>query len=144
MAALVLSVAGSAAGAVFGPAGALAGRIAGALAGNLIDQSLFGSTSRTVVGPRLADLDVMASTEGAPIPRVYGRARASFSSEGTRYSEMRAIKQDMAARRFSDIPDRIRSMKRLWTTPSVRGVALRREQEARLFEKGLVDLKALA
>ena len=28
-------------------------------------------------GPRLADLDVMASTEGAPIPRVYGRARLS-------------------------------------------------------------------
>ena len=26
-------------------------------------------------GPRLSDLDVMASTEGAPIPRVYGRAR---------------------------------------------------------------------
>ena len=26
-------------------------------------------------GPRLADLEVMASTEGAPIPRVYGRAR---------------------------------------------------------------------
>lgn len=77
MAALVLSVAGSAAGAVFGPAGALAGRIAGALAGNVIDQSLFGSSSRTVVGPRLADLDVMASTEGAPIPRVYGRARLS-------------------------------------------------------------------
>jgi hypothetical protein len=30
-----------------------------------------------VDGPRLADLEVMASTEGAPIPRVYGRARLS-------------------------------------------------------------------
>jgi hypothetical protein len=76
MAALVLSVAGGAAGAVFGPAGAIAGRIAGALAGNLIDQSLFPA-SRSVQGPRLADLDVMASTEGAPIPRIYGRARLS-------------------------------------------------------------------
>jgi len=75
MAALVLSVAGGAAGAVFGPAGAIAGRIVGALAGNLIDQALFGSTARSVTGPRLADLDVMASTEGAPIPRLYGRAR---------------------------------------------------------------------
>ena len=28
-------------------------------------------------GPRLADLSVMASTQGAPIPRVYGRARLS-------------------------------------------------------------------
>ena len=78
MASLVLSVAGGAAGAVFGPAGAIAGRIAGALAGNLIDRSLFAQdTSRSVQGPRLADLDVMASTEGAPIPRVYGRARLS-------------------------------------------------------------------
>ncbi len=76
MAALVLSVAGGAAGAVFGPAGAIAGRIAGALVGNLIDQSMF-PTTRDVQGPRLADLDVMASTEGAPIPRVYGRARLS-------------------------------------------------------------------
>jgi len=78
MAALVLSVAGGAAGAVFGPAGAIAGRIAGALVGNFIDRSLFAQdSSRSVQGPRLADLDVMASTEGAPIPRVYGRARLS-------------------------------------------------------------------
>jgi hypothetical protein len=75
MAALVLSVAGAAAGSVFGPAGAIAGRIAGALVGSIIDQKLFGPGDQNVVGPRLADLDVMASTEGAPIPRVYGRAR---------------------------------------------------------------------
>jgi hypothetical protein len=75
MAALVLSVAGAAAGAVFGPAGAIVGRIAGALVGNIIDQKLFGPGDQNVIGPRLADLDVMASTEGAPIPRVYGRAR---------------------------------------------------------------------
>src|SRR5438309_9556250 len=75
MAALVLSVAGAAAGAVFGPAGAIVGRIAGALVGNVIDRKLFGPGDQNVVGPRLADLDVMVSTEGAPIPRVYGRAR---------------------------------------------------------------------
>jgi hypothetical protein len=76
MAALVLSVAGAAiGGAVFGLAGAIAGRIVGAIGGNLIDQSLFGGGERNLQGPRLADLDVMASTEGAPIPRVYGRAR---------------------------------------------------------------------
>lgn len=77
MAALVLSVAGGAAGALFGPAGAIAGRLAGALIGNAVDRKLFGPGNRTIVGPRLADLDVMASTEGAPIPRVYGRARLS-------------------------------------------------------------------
>ena len=77
MAALVLSVAGAAAGkAVFGPTGAIAGRLIGALAGNAIDRALFGSRQEIAQeGPRLADLAVMASTEGAPIPRVYGRAR---------------------------------------------------------------------
>ena len=79
MAALLLSVAGAAAGgAVFGPIGAIAGRIVGALAGNVIDHALLSpNTARAVEGPRLSDLDVMASTEGAPIPRLYGRARLS-------------------------------------------------------------------
>src|SRR5262245_66116822 len=79
MAALVLSVAGAAAGkAVFGPAGAIAGRLIGALAGNAIDRALFSSRREvSQEGPRLADLEVMASTEGAPIPRVYGRVRLS-------------------------------------------------------------------
>lgn len=75
MAALLLSAAGASVGRVFGPAGAIAGRLAGALAGNAIDQALFGGRERNVTGPRLSDLEVMASTDGAPIPRVYGRAR---------------------------------------------------------------------
>jgi hypothetical protein len=78
MAALALSIAGSAAGgAIFGPTGAIAGRLIGALAGNAIDQVLFGHHERSLEGPRLGDLEVMASTDGAPIPRVYGRARLS-------------------------------------------------------------------
>lgn len=77
MAALVLSMAGAAAGqSVFGAGGAVAGRLVGAFAGNAIDQALFAANAtRSLDGPRLADLDVMASTEGAPIPHVYGRAR---------------------------------------------------------------------
>ncbi|MBI3433523.1 MAG: glycoside hydrolase/phage tail family protein [Proteobacteria bacterium] len=80
MASLLLSAAGSAiGGAVFGPVGAFAGRLAGALAGNAIDHALVGggNRERRIEGPRLADLDVMASTEGAPIARLYGRARLS-------------------------------------------------------------------
>ena len=75
MASLVLSMAGASAGkAVFGAGGAIAGR----LVGNAIDQALFAThASRAVEGPRVSDLEVMASTEGAPIPRVYGRARLS-------------------------------------------------------------------
>lgn len=78
MATLILAAAGQALGAAagFGGFGAILGKAAGALAGGLVDQSLFGST-RTIEGARLKDLEVQASTEGASLPKVYGRVRLS-------------------------------------------------------------------
>ncbi|MCC7272510.1 MAG: glycoside hydrolase TIM-barrel-like domain-containing protein, partial [Alphaproteobacteria bacterium] len=77
MASLLLSFAGAAAGgALFGPMGAIAGRLAGALAGNVIDRVLL-TGGQQAEGPRRSDLDVTASTEGAPIPRLYGRGRVA-------------------------------------------------------------------
>lgn len=84
MATLVLSSVGSALGSALLPSGlsffgttisgaALGGAI-GAGIGSYVDAQLFGS-SANAQGPRLDDLHVMASTEGAPIPRLYGRAR---------------------------------------------------------------------
>jgi phage tail tape-measure protein len=72
MAALVLSIAGAAAGSSkIGPVGAIVGRLVGAVAGNVIDQALFGARRQaSFEGPRLSDLIVMASTEGAAVPRV--------------------------------------------------------------------------
>lgn len=81
--------------------------------------------------------------KGVLLSLVYNRG-ASFSQPGPRYAEMRAIRADMAARRFADIPRQLRGMKRLWTAASVRGVAIRREQEARLFERGLSERKIAA
>ena len=87
MATLALAAAGAAAGSALLPSGitllgatiggATIGAQVGALAGSFVDQALFGASgqSRTFTGPRLSDLRVTASTEGAPIPRVYGRAR---------------------------------------------------------------------
>ncbi len=78
MAALLLSFAGASLGGALGPAGMIGGRLVGALAGGVIDRALFGGNVRkNIEGPRLKDLDVMGSTEGAPIARVYGRARIS-------------------------------------------------------------------
>ena len=74
MATLVLAAAGGAIGGLFGGVGAMIGQAAGGIAGALIDQALIGS-GRSVTGSRLTDLDVQSSTEGEPIPRVYGRAR---------------------------------------------------------------------
>jgi hypothetical protein len=78
MATLVLQAAGAAVGGlVGGPFGAMAGRALGGLAGAAIDTSLLAGREkpRFVEGPRLTEMPGLTSTEGAPIPRVYGRAR---------------------------------------------------------------------
>lgn len=87
MATLALTALGSAVGSSVLPAGfsllgstitgATIGGQIGALAGSFIDQELFGTSGDTkpIEGPRLRDLHVTASTEGAPIPKLYGRAR---------------------------------------------------------------------
>jgi hypothetical protein len=76
MATVVLQYAGAAVGTFLGgPVGGIIGRAAGAIAGNIIDQRLFGPGTKRVEGPRLGDLRVMASEEGAPIPALWGRMR---------------------------------------------------------------------
>lgn len=87
MATLALAAVGAAVGSTLLPAGftvlgatlsgAAIGAQIGAFAGSYVDQSLFGAMGggQTIKGPRLSDLHVTASTEGAPIPRVYGHAR---------------------------------------------------------------------
>jgi hypothetical protein len=89
MATLALAVAGAAAGSALLPTGltvlgatitgATIGSQIGALAGSFLDQALFAPSgqTRSYEGPRLSELRVTASTEGAPIPRLYGRARLS-------------------------------------------------------------------
>ncbi len=84
MATLALAVAGAAVGSAVLPAGvtvlgatitgAAIGSQIGAFAGSVIDQALLGD-NRPLEGPRLSELQITASTEGAAIPRVYGRAR---------------------------------------------------------------------
>ncbi|MCS0494176.1 glycoside hydrolase/phage tail family protein [Ancylobacter sp. MQZ15Z-1] len=77
MATLLLGAAGAAVGgALLGPIGAVAGRAIGALGGAALDNMLF-TRGRRIEGPRLDDIGTMTSTEGAPIPRLYGRARLS-------------------------------------------------------------------
>ncbi len=87
MATLALGALGAAAGSALLPAGlsvlgttltgAAIGTQVGALAGHVVDQALFGASGRqrVVDGPRLSDVRITSSTEGAPIPRLYGRAR---------------------------------------------------------------------
>jgi hypothetical protein len=78
MATLLLQVAGAALGtALGGPVGGVIGQALGGIAGAQIDGALLagGGGARIVEGPRLREIGGLASTEGAPIPRAYGRAR---------------------------------------------------------------------
>ncbi len=76
MATLLLGAAGRALGAAFlGPFGALIGGGIGALAGNVVDQTLFGGRGGQAAGSRLTSVDITASTEGSPIPVLWGRSR---------------------------------------------------------------------
>lgn len=74
--------------------------------------------------------------KGVLVSLAYNRG-ASFDKDGDRYTEMRAIKIHMSQRDFGKIPAELRSMKRLWPMQSMRGLVLRREHEAQLFEQGL-------
>ena len=83
MASLVLSAAGQALGesllgnAVLGGllTGAQVGGLLGAAAGMEIDAALMPGRTVNRTGPRLSDIAITASTEGAPIPRLFGRMR---------------------------------------------------------------------
>jgi hypothetical protein len=76
---------------------------------------------------------------GALVSLVYNRGPRmsdSLHDPGDR-TEMRAIRDAVAAGRFADIPAQLRSMQRLW--PVGNGVRDRREREAQLFEAGLAQ-----
>src|SRR5262249_44705866 len=89
----------------------------------------------SVVEASLSNTNLLSADRlGALVSLTYNRG-ASFSSSGDRYREMRAIKADMQAKAFSEVPTQIRSMERLW--PTVAGLRIRREREAQLFEAGL-------
>lgn len=79
MATLLLQVAGAALGsALGGPVGGVIGQALGGLAGATIDQAWMGGAgggNKVVDGPRLKEVNGLAATEGAAIPRLYGRAR---------------------------------------------------------------------
>jgi len=87
MASLVLGIAGSAIGpSIFGAGfslfgatitGAEIGGALGTIIGTELDNLLAPGTHITRKSPRLSDVNIQASTEGAAVPRVYGRMRVA-------------------------------------------------------------------
>lgn len=73
MATLALSLAGQVVGgALGGPIGATIGRALGALAGSAVDSMLFAEKPAPAAG---ADIRLQGSSEGGPVPRLYGWGR---------------------------------------------------------------------
>ncbi len=73
---------------------------------------------------------------GALVSLIYNRG-AQIAKTGRR-KEMYEIRELMRSRNFSDIPDRIRAMKRIWEgDKDAVGLLRRRDAEAALFEIGL-------
>lgn len=79
---------------------------------------------------------------GVLVGLAYNRGAGGFDAAGDRYTEMRAIKADMAERAFSAVPSSLRSMVRLW--PTVAGLRARREAEAKLWESGMAEAANVA
>ena len=103
MATIVLQAAGAAIGtALGGPVGGILGRAAGALAGSAIDARLFGPGDTRVEGPRLDAARFLDSREGAPLPRLYGRARLSGQLIwATRFEEETLVESETAGGKAS-------------------------------------------
>lgn len=80
MASVLLTAAGSALGAAVPGIGFLAGPALGLMGGQLgasLDASLGLTTARNAQGPRLENLRVLDSREGAPLPLIYGTLRSA-------------------------------------------------------------------
>ena len=75
LAALGGTIGGGIGGTFLGIGMASIGTYVGKLAGSYIDSRLFGPKPQNIEGPRLDSLSVTSSTEGLPIPRIYGRLR---------------------------------------------------------------------
>jgi GH24 family phage-related lysozyme (muramidase) len=55
--------------------------------------------------------------------------------------EMRWIRYNISINEEDQVPSDIRSMKRLWSYTKLKGLHLRRDAEAKLFQKGLDETK---
>ena len=82
MATILLSAAGAALGSGFGGtvlglSGAVIGRAVGATIGQAIDQRILGAGAASVEQGRIQRFPLTSASEGAPIPRVWGRMRVS-------------------------------------------------------------------
>lgn len=74
-------------------------------------------------------------SNGALVSLVFNRGSAISYSD--RRKEMAWIKHNIKINKEERVPENIRSMKRLWSYSKLKGLHLRRDAEANMFQKGL-------
>ena len=78
--------------------------------------------------------DLSDDSFGALVSLIFNRGDSIPEKDPSRH-EMYLIQQFMASKQFDKVPDQFRAMKHLW--PDSRGLQIRRDAEAALFEHGL-------
>lgn len=134
--------------AVTGMKGAAAKAALPKVAGITIPWDAAVESFRTATLPRYVDQTAAAFPGAAALPPrchgalvslVYNRGTAMADAKGDtmeRRREMRQIRDDLARGDIWSVPSRMRAMKRLW--PTMAGLRQRREDEACLWERGLL------
>jgi GH24 family phage-related lysozyme (muramidase) len=74
-------------------------------------------------------------SNGSLVSLVFNRGPSLGSSDSRK--EMRWIKYNISTGKEKDVPSDIKSMKRLWNYTALKGLHLRRDAEAKLFQDGL-------
>lgn len=92
-------------------------------------------TKQTADAFKLTKTRLHPHSNGALTSLVFNRGPSLSSSDSRR--EMRNIKYNISIKREDKIPSDIRSMKRLWSYTKLKGLHLRRDAEAKLFQEGL-------
>ncbi len=89
---------------------------------------------KTAKAFNLAKGRLHSHSNGALVSLVFNRGG---SMKGKRRMEMRWIRHNLATKHDERVPGDIRHMKRLWSYRNLKGLHLRRDAEARMFERGI-------
>ena len=92
-------------------------------------------TKQTADAFKLSKNRLHPHSNGALTSLVFNRGPSMSSSDSRK--EMRWIRHNISIGREDRVPSDIRSMKRLWSYSKLKGLHLRRDAEARLFQEGL-------
>lgn len=101
--------------------------------------SLVRFTKQTADAFKLTPDRLHPHSNGALVSLIYNRGPLIDGSD--RRKEMGWIKYNIATNQDSKIPSDIKSMKRLWSVTKLKGLHLRRDAEAAMFQRGIDQKK---